>query len=115
MNYKKIEIRSVDDLPKEKGIYFSFAVDEDENLEPKMVLGEYDPENSECVKEWMKFCKWYLLPVHEVTDEEIEEYAQRFTLMTTLGDQELLQENLRKGIIYGAKWMRDGKINNVKR
>jgi hypothetical protein len=81
--YIRIDIHSVDDLPKAKGLYYSFAVDEDENLEPEMVIGEYDPENSECVKEWTKFCKWYLIeePSEAQREElrnELIKYASRY-------------------------------------
>ena len=45
-----------------------------------------------------------------ITDEEIEKWANEHNVTHSLGDADLLQEMFRKGCIRGAIQMRDGKI-----
>jgi hypothetical protein len=48
----------------------------------------------------------------EVTDNEIEKWANEHNVTHSLGDNDLIQEMFRKGCIRGAIQMRDGNIKS---
>lgn len=68
--YRKVYIKSEDDLPKESGVYYVGKRDFEKGLfhfDPngRGKLQEYD------VSYWIEFVEFYLLPVELPTEEEI--------------------------------------------
>ncbi len=102
--FKKVYIKSKDDLPKEKGgydtelgyIYFN----------PNNLKIEGKGNRIDNVEWWVDNINWYLLPVSlpEVTDEEIDE--MRFATLGVIGHEDIDNAYI-DGFKKGAKWMRN--------
>jgi len=106
--YKKVYIRSADDLPKEDGNYIAH----DKVSNATYPYCKFN--NNEGSKFWLQCIDWYLHPIEPlpvpVTDEMIKEWAELSCNYTLPPDE-------RKVLIFqrivGAKAMRDNKINLI--
>ena len=90
--FKKVFIKSEEDLPKEMITIFAFSDEAGEGFDIKV-----NPLDQGCLDNLLMF-DWYLLPVELPTDEEIEKWI--------INDANWAKTFIN-GSIYGAKWMRD--------
>ena len=87
--YRKVFIKSKEDLPKEMITVFTFSDEAGEGFDIKV-----NPLDQGCLDNLLMF-DWYLLPVELPSDE-------------TIGNNSIhLTEPYRGGFIAGTKWMRD--------
>jgi hypothetical protein len=107
--YKKIYIKSVDDLPKEEGNYVVgvksvYGFDEYYWYSHK-VLGEINFQD----EYWINNFSFYLQPIEsplpEITDEEIDVYVN-LNHNYINGEISEFNKGLTNGIKQGAKWYR---------
>lgn len=93
--YRKVYIKSEDDLPKESGVYYVGKRDFEKGLfhfDPngRGKLQEYD------VSYWIEFVEFYLLPVELPTEEEIDDKFNNSPLNSIHPDRFKSE---------GAKWL----------
>lgn len=109
--YRKVEIRSENDLPKKGGDYF---------VQLKTGYGRilHFPFNGDVgwnidVHDWIQNVDWYLQPyeLDLLTDEEIKNYFTKEHFHYEKGRY----TKVDKDRIYGAKWMKEEikKRNNL--
>ena len=93
--YRKVIIKSEDDLPKKSGYY---------TIHPKQT-SKWHTETFRYEKGdnvyWLRVIDWYLEPIELPSGEEIEKWAMKQT--SRVSSQTIL--------VFGAKWMRDKIIN----
>ena len=99
--YRKVFIKSKEDLPKEMITVFTFSDEAGEGFDIKV-----NPLDQGCLDNLLMF-DWYLLPAELPTDEEIRadlaiEIIARFSTKTSRGTA-----IAKNSFIDGAKWMRD--------
>jgi len=108
--YRKVIIKSTDDLPKEGQKVYSHNVNGD--FEETI----YYPNKIFCGDNWwLKYIDWYLLPVDLPTDEELNEYVFKLVPTCILKGHESVgdvNEDCRKSVIEALKWLCDKLLNN---
>jgi hypothetical protein len=104
MKYEKIYIKSVDDLPKEDGIYFTQITDTCKGS------FHFNPDDKDDIDFFMGDVEFYLLPIEDPTDEEIIDYALEYVSHKSLKPAN--RGLIKDALIIGAKAMRDGLIKN---
>jgi hypothetical protein len=92
--FKKIYIKPEKGLPKKKGSYFCYPLKGIKLIPKNRTYNALDRAN---VVFWVDCIDWYLLPVEQPTDEEIDLKAKN----------NWINENNISAFIDGAKWMRD--------
>ena len=107
--YKKVFIKSEDDLPKEEGRYIYGWGNIDIRVNSGTSIVYYDPnDDKEEFTEMIESYDWYLLPVEFPTDEEIIDYALDYVRHKSLKPAN--KGLIKDALIIGAKAMRDNKI-----
>jgi hypothetical protein len=107
--YTKRFIKSIDDLPKETGVYFVFVKDDNEIQQWTYNKGS-DTDDS---ADWLNGIDWFLEPRELPTDEEID-HELHHEQHETIDDE----GNINRWIYYwsseedeaftrGVKWLRD--------
>jgi hypothetical protein len=91
--YKKVYIQSVDDLPKETGMYECYFKDHTMGRATYDISDQYATTG---IIWWINKVDWYLLPIELPSDEEIHNEAIKKSSTIEKSDY-----------ILGAKWMRD--------
>jgi hypothetical protein len=102
--FKKVYIKSEDDLPKEAGFYFvNWTPGHAHNTTMGVVYYDESIKGLWFGKGWYD---WHLLPVTLPSDEEIEaEIHKQCTFRA--GDEEYTNSLNERERIIGAKWVRD--------
>jgi len=85
MKYEQIVINTVDDLPKDKGIYIAKRKTKD-YVSTHLYKGEDYNEL------WYRTIDWYLVPIAELKEEEATHQV------TPQGAEEILEDNMNKSL-----------------
>jgi len=109
MIYRKIFIKTKEDLPKVNNDYIVRLHPIADDIGKQVELRKFNPNNQNHINWWKDNIDWYLLPIEEPTDEEIENAADIHCLIPDDDERQSgrIDYKLWVGFVDGAKAMRD--------
>jgi hypothetical protein len=100
--YRKVYIKSEADFPKEDGVYYVACFGSNKDL----AWYSFNKSHKENQNFWNRAVDWYLILEPEITDADIEAWAE--TMYSKTFGSKYIQL-----LTKGAKAMRDGEIKHI--